>query len=217
MHSTKINCRVHQGRHLEFIGQFTTDIRYIKGRNNVVADALSRIEKISLAVSIETLAEAQEEDEEIQEIMKNKQDGIKLKKIQIPGSAKQIICNTDTGKPRPYVTQQFRRQIFTTLHGLAHPGIRATVKLITERYVWKNIKSDCTRWAQACLQCQRSKIGRHNRSRTGNFLSPTKRFEHIHMDIVGPLPSSNGYKYCLTIIDRFSRWPLEISRQKRSR
>jgi len=55
----------------------------VKGKNNVVADALSRIEKISLAVNIETLAEAQEEDEEIQEIIKNKQLGIKLKKIQI--------------------------------------------------------------------------------------------------------------------------------------
>jgi len=64
----------------------------VKGKNNVVADALSRIEKISLAVNIETLAEAQEEDEEIQEIIKNKQLGIKLKKIQIPGSDKQLYA-----------------------------------------------------------------------------------------------------------------------------
>ena len=27
------------------------------------------------------------------------------------------------------------------------------------------------------------------------------------MDIVGPLPPSNGYRYLLTMIDRFSRWP----------
>ena len=27
------------------------------------------------------------------------------------------------------------------------------------------------------------------------------------MDIVGPLPSSNGYSYLLTCIDRFTRWP----------
>ena len=30
---------------------------------------------------------------------------------------------------------------------------------------------------------------------------------HIHMDLVGPLPNSNGFKYCLTMIVRFSRWP----------
>jgi len=38
-------------------------------------------------------------------------------------------------------------------------------------------------------------------------LPPTKRFEHIHTDIVGPLPISNGYRYCLMVVDRFSRWP----------
>ena len=27
------------------------------------------------------------------------------------------------------------------------------------------------------------------------------------MDIVGPLPQSNGFRYLLTMIDRFSRWP----------
>ena len=30
------------------------------------------------------------------------------------------------------------------------------------------------------------------------------------MDIVGPLPSSQGYKYFLTLVDRFSRWPETI-------
>ena len=29
-------------RHLDFISQFTTDLRYVKGQDNVVADTLSR-------------------------------------------------------------------------------------------------------------------------------------------------------------------------------
>lgn len=34
------------------------------------------------------------------------------------------------------------------------------------------------------------------------------RFEHIHVDLVGPLPtSSEGYRYCLTVIDRRTYWP----------
>lgn len=28
----------------------------------------------------------------------------------------------------------------------------------------------------------------------------------MHIDIVGPLPPSNGFQYILTMIDRFSRW-----------
>ncbi|ROT78937.1 putative choline/ethanolamine kinase [Penaeus vannamei] len=34
-----------------------------------------------------------------------------------------------------------------------------------------------------------------------------ERFQHIHIDIVGPLPSDDGYSYILTMIDRFTRWP----------
>ena len=30
---------------------------------------------------------------------------------------------------------------------------------------------------------------------------------HIHADIIGPLPSSRGYSYIFTIIDRATRWP----------
>ena len=37
-------CSPRQLRHLDFISQFSTDIRYVKGKQNIVADALSRIE-----------------------------------------------------------------------------------------------------------------------------------------------------------------------------
>ncbi|XP_033212473.1 uncharacterized protein LOC117170061 [Belonocnema kinseyi] len=39
------------------------------------------------------------------------------------------------------------------------------------------------------------------------FAAPDGRFRHVHIDIIGPLPESNGHKYCLTIIHRFSHWP----------
>ncbi|ROT72546.1 Gag-Pol polyprotein [Penaeus vannamei] len=39
------------------------------------------------------------------------------------------------------------------------------------------------------------------------FPIPDERFQHIHIDIVGSLPSDDGYSYILTMIDRFTRWP----------
>ena len=36
---------------------------------------------------------------------------------------------------------------------------------------------------------------------------PDSRFSHIHLDLVGPLPCSQGYTYMLTLLDRFTRWP----------
>ncbi len=34
---------------------------------------------------------------------------------------------------------------------------------------------------------------------------PTRRFSHIHVGLVGPLPASKGFTYLFTIIDRTSR------------
>lgn len=45
----------------------------------------------------------------------------------------------------------------------------------------------------------------------GTFCNPYARFIHMHTDIVGPLPSCQGYSYILTIVDRFLRWQLKTS------
>ena len=39
---------------------------------------------------------------------------------------------------------------------------------------------------------------------------PTGRFHSIHVDLVGPLPPSEGMTYLFTIIERFTRWPEAI-------
>ncbi|GFT31235.1 integrase catalytic domain-containing protein [Trichonephila clavipes] len=45
------------------------------------------------------------------------------------------------------------------------------------------------------------------RSLFSSFQEPSQRFDHVHLDLIGSLPPSNGYTYCLTMIDRFSKWP----------
>jgi len=43
------------------------------------------------------------------------------------------------------------------------------------------------------------------------FASPDARFDHVHVDLVGPLlSSSQGYRYLLTCVDIFTRWPEAI-------
>ena len=66
---------------------------------------------------------------------------------------------------------------------------------------------DVTQWSRTYLQCQRSKVHRHTSTLPASFLPPDARFAHVHIDIVGPLPSSAGSRYLLTMIDRFTRWP----------
>ncbi len=114
------------------------------------------------------------------------------------------------GIQRPYVPQRFRREIFDSLHSVSHPGIRTTQRLVTGKYVWPRINVDVRKWARSCLKCERAKVHRHIATPLGTFATPFARFEHIHIDLVGPLPPSNGCVYLLTCIDRFTRWPEAI-------
>ena len=128
----------------------------------------------------------------------------------LPTSNGTITCDVSTGKPRPFIPPGFRRSIFNSLHNLSHPGIKATQRLITERYVWPNINRDVRQWTRTCLHCQRCKIHRHTSAPLSTFAIPSARFSHVHIDLVGPLPPSNGFLYLLTCIDRFTHWPEAI-------
>ncbi|XP_063600027.1 uncharacterized protein LOC134776245 [Penaeus indicus] len=44
-----------------------------------------------------------------------------------------------------------------------------------------------------------------------SFLEPDGRFEHVHLDVVSPLPDDQGYSYVLTMINQFTRWPEAMS------
>ena len=69
------------------------------------------------------------------------------------------------------------------------------------------MNADVCRWARSCLQCQRAKVTRHTVTPLGTFNTPDARFDHVHTNLVGPLPTSQGCTYLLTCINRFTRWP----------
>lgn len=87
--------------------------------------------------------------------------------------------------------------------------IKATAKEVTKWYMWPSIRSVCRQWAQVCIECQHWKIKRHVNSPVGNFVPPSTRFEHLHIDFIVMLYSENN-RYYLTCVDWFLRWP-EVS------
>lgn len=200
-----------QARQLDFIGQITTDIRYVKGVDNVTADLLSRIQSLhsSSTIDYDKLADDQQDDAEIKSFLSEGEidNSIKLKLFTIPGSSKSVFCDYSTSDIRPFVTKKFRTKFIEAIHNISHPGRRATAKLMTKRFVWPGIQSDVAKFVRTCLKCQRAKIGRHTRAPLQEFDSPSDRFSHLHIDLVGPFPPSDENRYCLTIVDRFTRWP----------
>jgi hypothetical protein len=118
-----------------------------------------------------------------------------------------ILVDTSSGVFRPLVPDKFRRPIFDAIHGLAHPGIRASKRLISSRFVWPGLASQVAAWCRDCQPCQRAKSSSSPASPPLPIANPTQRFSHLHVDLVGPLPASaGGHTHLLTVLDRSTRW-----------
>ncbi len=216
LHSRSDTHSPRQARHLDYISQYTSHIHHIEGTNNVVADALSRIESNALLtgqppkLEFAAMATTQATDHHIRSLQSAPNSTMVIQAVPLQNSPHPLYCDMSTGSSRPIVPLSWRRTVFDSLHGLSHPGIRATQKLITSRFVWPGINADIRRWTRSCIHCQRAKIQRHTTTPLSSFPIPDARFDVIHIDIVGPLPPSQGYTYLLTCIDRFTRWPEAI-------
>ena len=73
-------------------------------------------------------------------------------------------------------------------------------------YYWPKMRQDIKNFVRSCHPCQLAKQSRAVDPGIGDFPVPDQRFQFIHLDIVGPLPESFGYKFMLTCYDRCSRW-----------
>jgi cleavage and polyadenylation specificity factor subunit 1 len=155
-----------QFRHLDFIAQMTSDVRHIKGIDNIVADCLSRVHIDSIEpLSLNRIAQAQQNDEEMKTlVIEGKLTEIELREPD--GKINRIIVNNDRPTPRPYIPASLRRQIFDAFHNLAHPGIKTTKKIISEKFTWPNMKKQIVAWGRSCIPCQRAKVTRHTKSPT---------------------------------------------------
>ena len=197
-------------RQLIFLSQFNPKMQYLKGDLNAAADALSRdsecnaIKSMSYQSDImsrQRLQDEQANDAELQSIL-DSNNSVSLDLQIIDG----IHCEVMHGIVRAYAPLSLRKEIFKKIHNISHPGIKGTLRLVRERFVWPGMNKDVRVWSQNCVNCQRGKITRHNSTPVTQIPTMGAKFDEIHMDIVGPLPHSRGCQYLLTIIDRFSRW-----------
>jgi Integrase zinc binding domain len=127
--------------------------------------------------------------------------------IKVSLEDQQVLVDVSSGVMRPLVPAQFRRAVFAAVHNLSHPGIRATKRLISSRYLWPNLAADIASWCRDCSDCQLAKVTKQPAAAVQPIAVPTKRFSHVHIDLVGPLPvSAEGFSHLLTAVDCSTRW-----------
>jgi cleavage and polyadenylation specificity factor subunit 1 len=155
------------------------------------------------AIDFAAVAEAQRACAETQAAANSQ--SLKVKIVAVEGVG--LLCDTSTGRVRPLVPLPHRRLIFDALHTLAHAGTRATRRMISSRFMWRGMSKDIAAWCRDCQPCHRGKVLKHVKSAVSPIAVPARRFSHLHVDLVGPLPpSQEGYTHLLTIIDRSTRW-----------
>jgi hypothetical protein len=165
-----------------FIEEYSPDVRYIKGENNVVADALSFLPQQSIScqdtldlfhslvechkndaktslphdfhpLSYLHLETAQKHDPHLKKELWNKACKYKLKDFHGGGICWSLICYND----KIVVPKHSQQHVIDWYHiTLCHPGINRTEATITQHLFWPNMRDPITNYVKACPTCQRN-------------------------------------------------------------
>ena len=177
-------------RHLDFVSQFTNDIRHISGERNAAALSCLPINSLFSPSDIDLQQMALDQPRlDTLDLSSPEFATCKFAYLPVSVADTQIICDTSTNAPRFFVPMTHRRVVFDTLDHLAHPRPKATVKLISARFFGPNMRRDITAWTRSCVSCQRSKVHKH--------LWTSWNIQHPRRS-VQPCP----YRYCWTIADQ---------------
>jgi cleavage and polyadenylation specificity factor subunit 1 len=197
-----------QARHLSYVAEYTSDIRHVAGKQNVVADMLSRPPAVcAVPASADDLdyAAIAEQQRNCPTVEEAKSSSLKLALHRF--GELRILCDSSLPQLRPLIPLPSRRRVFAAFHNLAHAGARATRRTMAARVVWVGMARDINAWCRECQDCARGKVTRQPAAPVEPIPVPSQRFSHVHVDVVGPLPTSReGFRYLLTMVDRSSRW-----------
>ncbi|XP_010788225.1 signal transducer and activator of transcription 4-like, partial [Notothenia coriiceps] len=163
-----------QQRQLSYISEFTTDIKQVAGKSNLVADCLSRvvIGAVQLGLDYTRMAADQVTDPGVQ-ALKVEGAGVRLEDVVFGDAGVTLLCDVSTGLSWPVVPASWRRSVFKAVHGLSHPGVKPSGRLGGRevRLAWAEKEREDLGW----------------------------RFDHVNIDLVGPLPSSLSFEACFTV------------------
>ena len=121
--------------------------------------------------------------------------------------AAEILGYISSGVFRPLLPTRFRSAAVCSLHNIHHPSVKASKRLVCSSFCWPKMGVFVSALVRNCLHCQKAKVHRHVSLQAAHIPVPVRRFSHLHVDLVVPLPRSSGFSYLFTVIDRTTRWP----------
>uniref|UniRef100_A0A2N9H7E8 RNA-directed DNA polymerase n=1 Tax=Fagus sylvatica TaxID=28930 RepID=A0A2N9H7E8_FAGSY len=201
----KLNQR--HARWLEYIETFPYVIRYKQGKENIVADALSRRYVLLTSMSAKLLGfeyvkDMYADDADFSDVYKAcdktafgkfyKHDGYLFKesKLCVPS------CS-------------MRELLVREAHGgglMGHFGVKKTLDILHEHFFWPKMKKDVNRICGRCITCRKAKSKVLPHGLYTPLPVPSEPWVDISMDFVLGLPrTKRGRDSIFVVVDRFSK------------
>lgn len=203
---------------------FEIEMHFRRGKHNNAADYLSRhpldkeleTEELGLdmcnTIVVQDIADLQKQDEELKNL---------IQAIQTPQEASKkyrkmaenfviqndILYQRPQGEHRVYklalplsvLPQVLKDHHDSPMEG-AHGNSVKTFQKINEKYYCKNLRKHVEQYVATCDSCQKLKTLPQKRPGLLNPIPPTVlAFSRLQIDVIGPLVSSNRYRYILSI------------------
>ena len=197
---------------LERLANFDFDVHYKPGKDNTVADCLSRPAGLSaMTVSSEPdwlneVRESYQKDNFFPRMIDRPSLRAfvwkdRLLYLQLTGEGEQRLC-IPTSKLQQLLLEEYHNTPFS-----AHRGRDATTALLCAKFFWPRMRKAIQQYVQSCQQCQLAKMP--NR-RTAGLLQPLSipslRWESVSMDFMTSLPTSaRGNDSIMVVVDRLTK------------
>ncbi len=206
--------------------EYNYDIQYVEGKDNFIADHLSRPVRVIicapeatwLGLDRETFQVRQKEESVWEELIEYLKWG-KLSTKSLPKTTLDQFALEDgllyfvrekTDGSLHYsliVPRSLINSAIQQAHELSgHLGQKKTIKKAEELYYWENLKVDVCKHVKECITCRRFKGSSGLQQPWKELPSVSKPLERLGIDLIDMTAGVQGYRYVLTVVDHYSRF-----------
>ena len=212
-------------RWLLTVQEFNPLFKYLPGKQNYVADALSRnvfLTSVFPCMDMDELKREQRDDPLWSNVISYLTHDIANLTVKLPVPLRELfmhdglLCRSATlGVPARSVTQvvvphKLIPNVLRLVHDtpqLAHPAKDRCLKQTRLRYFWPCMAKDIALYINRCLVCNSHKGTASAPQRVLQYPKPNQPWERVSMDTLGGLATTEkGNKYLLVVIDTFTRY-----------